>query len=628
MLLILAAWPLGVLAITNAIRGSQATASDAVKISRDESGPEHALLPFETIQLDDSTIANLTSRYPDAAEYFNFGDASNAATSIVTETGCKAFPGESHWPSQDQWSLLASLTGGALIKGEPSAAVCYEDWPQYNPEGCSSVTEDWESPYFQPDATCSLGGLPSYVINATDVEKIQLAVNFARNLNVRLVVKNKGHDFNAKSTGAVALTVWTTYLQDIVYLGDEYSYGTGYTGPAFKLGSGVEAIQVYEAADALGLQVVGGIARTVGLAGGYSAAGGHSPLMGLYGMASDQVLSLEVVLPDGRFVHVDSENYPDLYFALRGGGGSTYGIVTSIVVAAYPKQPVTTVTYSFGTSQGMGIETFWAGVEAFWATFPANADAGLYSYWYIVCDDEKTCNFLMLPQWANNLSAAELRPLNQPLFDEFSSLGIQPDNVTYAEYPGLLDAFTTTFPLSSVTVGSWSFHTVSRLFPRSNWDDPSTLAKQSAAIRQTIEATGVMVGYNFKPAHNPKVNQTNAVTPAWRDTLFHAMVSASFNTSATPEDIAAANRDLVGLLQPWRDVSPGAGAYMNEADINEPGWQQAFYGSNYEYLYELKQRYDPWGLLYAPTAVGSEDWYITGQLEYYPTQNGQLCLLA
>lgn len=98
-------------------------------------------------------------------------------------------------------------------------------------------------------------------MNATDVEKIQLAVNFARNLNLRLVVKNKGHDFNAKSTGAGALTVWTTYLQDIIYLGKEYNYGTGHTGPAFKVGAGVEAIQVYEAADALDLQVVGGIAR-------------------------------------------------------------------------------------------------------------------------------------------------------------------------------------------------------------------------------------------------------------------------------------------------------------------------------------------------------------------------------
>lgn len=350
--------------------------------------------------------------------------------------------------------------------------------------------------------------------------------------------------------------------------------------------------------------------------------------MGLYGLAADQILSLEVVLPNGRFVHVDSETNPDLYFALRGGGGSTYGVVTSIVVAAYPKQPVTTLTYSFGTSQGMSIETFWDGVNAFWATFPTNADAGIYSYWFIMCPDNETCTFLMLPQWGNNMSATDLRPFNQPLFDELDSIGIQPENVTYAEYPGLLDAFTTTFPAESEGVGIWSFHTASRLFPRSNWDDPAALSRQSSAVRTAIEANGVMVGYNFRPADNPRVNQTNAVTSAWRDTLFFAMTSATYNTTATPEDIAAANKDLVELLQPWRDASPGAGTYMNEADINEPNWQQAFFGDNYGYLYDLKQRYDPWGVFYAQTAVGSEDWYITGQLEYYPTQNGQLCLSA
>lgn len=348
--------------------------------------------------------------------------------------------------------------------------------------------------------------------------------------------------------------------------------------------------------------------------------------MGLYGLAADQILSLEVVLPNGRFVHVDSENNPDLYFALRGGGGSTYGVVTSIVIAAYPKQPVTTLTYTFGTSQGISIETFWSGIDAFWATFPTNGDAGIYSYWYIMCPDKETCSFLMLPQWGNNMSAADLRPFNEPLFNDLNSLGIQPENVSYTEYPGLLDAFTNTFPAASEGAGIWSFHTASRLFPRSNWDGAAALSRQSSGVRAAIEATGLMVGYNFKPADNPRVNQTNAVTHAWRDTLFFAMCSANYNITATPEDIAAANKDLVELLQPWREASPGAGTYMNEADINEPDWQQAFYGDNYEYLYELKQRYDPWGLFYAPTAVGSEDWYVTGQIEYYPTANGQLCL--
>jgi hypothetical protein len=64
---------------------------------------------------------------------------------------------------------------------------------------------------------------------------------------------------------------------------------------------------------------------------------------------------------------------------------------------------------------------------------------------------------------------------------------------------------------------------------------------------------------------------------------------------------------------------------MSEADINEPNFQQAFYGTNYDRLYSLKQKYDPWGLFYAPTAVGSENWYIAGQDPNLPTQNGRLC---
>lgn len=114
-----------------------------------EGGSQASLLPFETIQLNDSTIAHLTDLHPDDASIFDFGDTSSAGPSIVPETGCKAFPGDSYWPSQDHWALLASLTEDALIKGEPSAAVCYQDWPQYNVEDCASVTGKWGSPKFQ-----------------------------------------------------------------------------------------------------------------------------------------------------------------------------------------------------------------------------------------------------------------------------------------------------------------------------------------------------------------------------------------------------------------------------------------------------------------------------------------------
>ncbi len=136
--------------------------------------------------------------------------------------------------------------------------------------------------------------------------------------NIRLNVRNTGHDFADKGLGAGALSIWTHNLNTLQYISN---YGPASNGPAFKLGSGVLTEDVYKSAEANGVTAVGGECRTVGIAGGYSAGGGHSPLSSAVGLAADQILSLEVVLPCGKFVTVDANHYPDLYWALRGGGG-------------------------------------------------------------------------------------------------------------------------------------------------------------------------------------------------------------------------------------------------------------------------------------------------------------------
>ncbi|EON95608.1 putative fad binding domain protein [Phaeoacremonium minimum UCRPA7] len=608
---------------------------------------------FEAAQLTTDVIANLTSLNLTDAAIFDFADGSEASKkrSLCTRNSlCKVLPGDKDWPSTIQWLLLDLLTGGALEKGVPSAAVCYKDWPQYNAAQCADITANWTSPKYQMEqptgvdfplyegvtclpptlsrtgANCTLGGYPSYVLSVTNVAQIQLAFNFARNLNVRLNVKNKGHDFNGKSTGAGSLSIWTHHLQDIRYI-SKYTTST-YSGAALKIGAGVQAEKVYQFADSKGLQVVGGIARTVGLGGGYIAGGGHSPLMSVKGMAADQVLALEAVLPDGRFVSVDEKTNSDLFWALRGGGGSTFGVVTSLVIAAYPKVKITTLTYSFSTSDTVDMDTFWAGVDVFWTTFPAAADAGHYRYFTLLCLSADSCSFSMGPHWANGMNTAQLTAFNAPFFANLSALGIDVTDQVYTEYDGVYNAFTNTFAESTEVVGGWSYHTGSRLFPRSNWNDSSKLAVQSSAIRKAAQDAGMMLGYNFAPATNPSVNQDNAVNPAWRNTLMHGMLGATWGSEATPAEIAAASKTLTDRLQTWRDASPGAGAYMNEADINEPNFQQSFYGTNYDRLYTLKQKYDPWGVLYAITAVGSEDWYVTGQIPYYPTQNGRLCKVS
>jgi hypothetical protein len=83
------------------------------------------------------------------------------------------------------------------------------------------------------------------------------------------------------------------------------------------------------------------------------------------------------------------------------------------------------------------------------------------------------------------------------------------------------------------------------------------------------------------------------------------------------------------MMQPWRDIAPyytGGGVYLNEADIQEPDWQNDFYGANhYPKLLAIKQKWDPRGVFYATTAVGSEAWEIRDGEQGLQTQNGRLC---
>jgi len=72
-------------------------------------------------------------------------------------------------------------------------------WPLYEGRFCMPTSD--------PTQNCTLGGYPSYAVNVSNVAQIQLTVNFARNANLRLVVKNTGHDFNGKSAGAGALSI-------------------------------------------------------------------------------------------------------------------------------------------------------------------------------------------------------------------------------------------------------------------------------------------------------------------------------------------------------------------------------------------------------------------------------------
>ncbi|KAF9889854.1 hypothetical protein FE257_006944 [Aspergillus nanangensis] len=603
------------------------------------------LFSSETLQLTDEVIADLTPVLQNNTDLFDFGgevsSSELSARCISCISKCKVFPGDVLWPATWVWSLFDRLLGGRLVKTVPLAASCYSSWPEYDPEQCQVVSDNWTVSYMHaadpasimwplfegrsclptddPSGSCTVGGYSSYAVNVSNVAQIQLAVNFARNAGLRLVVKNTGHDFNGKSTGAGALGIWTHNLKDIEYYPDYQS--SSYRGAAVKMGAGVQAFEIYQKAKELGFTAVGGEGKTVGVAGGYVLGGGHSPMSSIYGLAADQVLALEVVLANGRFVTVTEDTDADLFWALRGGGGATYGVVTSVISRVQPKVGVTVSTFSFSTSATVSTSTFWAGVRSYFERFAIHADAGTYAYFWIMATGPDSFMFLMNPFFAVNHTVAEFNSLVQPWFDDLAALNI-PTSPQTAYYDNFHSAWEAGFPLE--TVASTTMMTGSRLFPRANWESPALLNKTFDAIQQTVVAGAPVLAFNMK-AELPEGYPASSANPAWRNALMHAISSASWTEDATDAEIlqtmTSFTEDVLGV---WRETCPESGAYMSEADILEPNFQQAFYGDNYARLYKLKQRYDPFGVFYAPTAVGSEDWVVESE-DGLPDQNGRLC---
>lgn len=153
----------------------------------------------------------------------------------------------------------------------------------------------------------------------------------------------------------------------------------------------------------------------------------------------------------------------------------------------------------------------------------------------------------------------------------------------------------------------------SRLYSRdllASDDGPNQLV---SAFRQLEYQPGrSLIGHvvaGGKVAENARTVDS-ALNPAWRKTLVHVVISRGWASNATVQERQEVRQKLTKegtILRGVNDPSVRA-AYLNEADAEEPDFQQSFWGDNYPRLYAIKQKWDPSGLFMARGTVGSEDW--------------------
>lgn len=336
---------------------------------------------------------------------------------------------------------------------------------------------------------------------------------------------------------------------------------------------------------------------------------------------------MEVVTASGEFITANSTSNKDIFWALRGGGGSTFGVATSVTVKAHPDHPTTASRFSFNSSV-IGNETFWSGIRSYVDSFVDNADAGTYAYFVILPNvNTGVFTFNMSPFFAPNKTLEQTQDLLNPWLTELDRLGISVDpNITH--FDNFYDAWRSSFPLE--VVSKVNATTGSRMFPRANFETADKREELYRNLRQSSENNRVQVHFNIKAA-NPAADfpgQDNAVNPAWRDNILFAQQAVRWPVDGTAAQTLKIRQDFQsGDMQRWRDISPGSGSYLAEADRLEPDFGQAFWGDKYPRLLEIKADVDEHHVFWAKTAVGSEAWTIEGPggADGGYNENGLLC---
>uniref|UniRef100_A0A0W0F8P0 FAD-binding PCMH-type domain-containing protein n=2 Tax=Moniliophthora roreri TaxID=221103 RepID=A0A0W0F8P0_MONRR len=554
-----------------------------------------------------------------------------SALGLAQETSgssCKCLYGDACWPSESEFTELASVVSQPLVHPTPPEAACY---PASNPSGnCTDVQihsndGNWradqvgalQNTNFQsfifPNGTisacylnaslgapCEQGSIPPIGIDARSVEDVQAGVRFAAEHNLRLVIKNTGHDYLGRSTGRNSFMIWTHHLKNITY-DDAFvpvNSTSSETYKALTLGAGVQWHEAYDAAEQNGRVVVGGLTAggSVGAAGGWVLGGGHSALAPSYGLGVDNALQFTVVIASGEVLTANAYSNPELFWALRGGGGGTFGVVTSVTYRTHELVPVTGVFFGSNfTSSAVAKEV----VSEFFRILPGLADAGWGGYSSI--SNGRLTAFMVSP----NVSYADANATFTP-FAEFLQSKSNDSGVSTVPFESFYTWYRTIFTTNSDQVG-FNIELASRLFSRSlletEHDKMADMLLQVSVDSERVELSHVTGG-----AVSRVDPDSVGVTPAWRDSVVHVYTGVVWADGTSAAEIQNLKQRLRGYNDALEAVEPGAGTYLNEASLYERNFQHTFFGSHYDRLLAIKDQYDPSGLFVVPEGVGSERW--------------------
>ncbi|OTB00611.1 hypothetical protein M426DRAFT_267397 [Hypoxylon sp. CI-4A] len=551
------------------------------------------------------------------------------------KTACRHLPRDIGWPSDQEWNRLNQTTGGKLIRGDPLAKPCY--WPEsdFGSSVCSRIRESWTlpethyedpisvmSPYWLNDTCspfaalslgCTLGNLAVYALEIDSAATAAAGLKFAQDNNIRLTVKNTGHDYIGRSNGQGSLVLWTHKLKDVGFLNYSSSY---YTGPAIKVGAGVQFSETYPAAASRGFRVVGGYCDSVGMAGGHVQSGGYGPLTASYGLAADNTLEFEVMTVDGRHLVASPTENPDLYWALSGSGAGVYAVILSLTTKVHADGPTAGASLAFANTDPA---LYWAAVSAFQSHLLVLDEIPGFATSWGVDNRSFSLDVATLPGG----SQSDIEAALEPFIQQMKHLGLPLTKYNTTIYSSFYTHFQHyQFPPE---VYSTNNTLLGRLIQRTTIRD--RLHELLGVFRMIAENPSFpavrISGNTFNLTRNriPLDPEWNSVLPAWREALYTLNVGILYGADATPGELRVIQKQANEWQQLFSPLTPGGGAYVNEAVFDNPNWKADYFGENYNRLLEIKNKYDPEFALWQHTSVGADAYWEVAR-------DGRLCRIA
>ena len=561
-------------------------------------------------------------------------------------------PSDSDWPSQAAWKRLNDEVGGNLIPVGFPIEACIKDTDS---AACKSLIANIKNPYFvgdQPGLTQTLGWVdawftkPSvYAVAAKDAKHVAAAVNFARQNDLRLVVKGGGHSYQGTSNSADSLLVWTRHMHEVTMHEAFVPQGCERKQAAQRAvtcGSGAIWMQAYDAVTTkAGAYVQGGGCTTVGVAG-LVQSGGFGSFSKHYGTCAASLLEAEVVTADGEIRIANACTNPDLFWALKGGGGGTFGVVTKVTLRVHDLPE-----YGGGAIfrvKASSDDAFRRLLRYFIGFYRDNLFNDHWGEQAHIGSD----NVLGLSMVSQGLTTEQARKVWQPFLDWIARspgvytvepgmvLGSMPArhwwNVEWrkAQHQQVFDsdARPSASPNNVWWTGdagqvAWTIYGFESLWLPGSLLEADSQERLANALfsgsRYEMIELHFNKGLGGAPREAADAARDTATNPAVLDAFALAIVADAGGgypgVRGHEPDVEAAResrKQVHRCMNELRAVAPRGGSYVSESNFFEEDWQHSYWGSNYARLASVKKRYDPTGLFFVHNGVGSEEWSADG----------------